>query len=110
MSDEFIENQQQQLIERLMRSSDGLPENAFVTSAGGRIPGFVAVVIENYNYNHYYVRAVEVETAGLPPILAGQQVEAVNIAEPFMSDGNLAAGSYVIMFKIGEYYCFYAPV
>lgn len=110
MSDEFTQNEQQQLIERLGRSSEGLNENAFVTSAGGRITGFVAKVISKNDYNHYNVKAVELNPSGIPPSTIGREVVAVNVAESFIYQGNLAAGSYVIMFKMGEYYCFYAPV
>ena len=47
--------------------------------------------------------------AGSMPMVVGNEVRAVNVAESFISQGNLPAGKYVIMFKIGEYYCFYAP-
>ncbi|MGA2915822.1 MAG: hypothetical protein ABSE89_07325 [Sedimentisphaerales bacterium] len=109
MADDFTQNQQQ-FIERLLRESSGLNENAFVTSAGGKTIGFVAKVISKYNYNHYNVIVVEVGAAGTIPMIMGDVARAVNVAEPFLSQGNLSAGKYVIMFKIGEYYCFYAPV
>jgi len=110
VADEIAQNEQQQFIERLSRQSTGLNESAFVTSAGGRTIGFVAKVISKFNYNHYNVKAVEVDGAGSIPMVVGNEVRAVNIAEPFLSQGNLPAGSFVIIFKIGEYYCFYAPV
>jgi hypothetical protein len=110
MSDNIAQSEQQQFIERLSRQSTGLNESAFVTSAGGRTIGFAAKVISKFDYNHYNVKAVEVDGAGSIPVVVGSEVRAVNIAEPFLSQGNLPAGSYVIIFKIGEYYCFYAPV
>jgi hypothetical protein len=110
MSDNIAQSEQQQFIERLSRQSAGLNESAFVTSAGGRTIGFVAKVISKFNYNHYNVKAVEVDGAGSFPIVVGNEVRAVNVAEPFLAQGNLPAGSYVIIFKIGEYYVFYAPV
>ncbi len=58
----------------------------------------------------YNVRAVELGPTGTYPTVLGEQVVAVNVAEPFLSQGTLPAGKYVIMFKIGEYYVFYAPV
>jgi hypothetical protein len=108
MSDELVQTEQQQLISRLMRSGEGLNENAFVTSAGGKITGFVAKVISKHDYNHYNVRPVELNPCGFPPTSVGSSVTAVNVAESFTSQGTLAAGKYVIMFKLGEYYCFYA--
>ena len=108
MSDELVQNEQQQLISRLMRNGEGLNENAFVTSAGGRITGFVAKVVSKYDYNHYNVRAVELNPCGFPPMVVGSSVIAVNVAEDFTEQGTLAAGTYVVMFRMGEYYCFYA--
>ncbi len=110
MADSFAQNQQQQFIERLLRESVGLNENAFVTSAGGKAIGFVAEVISKYDYNYYNVRAVEVDIPGTVPVVVGNQVVAVNIAESFTSQGNLPAGSYVIIFRISDLYVFYAPV
>ena len=110
MAESYFQNEQQQFIERLLRSSEGLDESSFVSSAGGRAIGFVAKVISKYNYNHYNVMAVEVGMAGSMPMIVGNEVRAVNVAESFISQGNLPAGKYVIMFKIGEYYVFYAPV
>ena len=110
MADSFIQDQQQQFVQRLLRESPGLDESAFVSSAGGRTVGFVAKVISKYNYNHYNVMAVEVGMAGSMPMVVGNEVRAVNVAESFISQGNLPAGNYVIMFIIGDYYCFYAPV
>jgi len=108
MSDELTQNEQQQLISRLMRNGEGLNENAFVTSAGVKITGFVGKVISKHDYNHYNVRTVELNPCGFPPTSVGSSVIAVNVAESFTSQGTLAAGKYVIMFKLGEYYCFYA--
>jgi len=109
MADSFIQDEQQQFVQRLLRESGGLDESAFVSSAGGRATGFVAKVISKYNYNHYNVMAVQVGMAGSMPMVVSSQVRAVNVAESFISQGNLPAGKYVIMFKIGEYYVFYAP-
>jgi hypothetical protein len=53
---------------------------------------------------------VEVDGAGIIPMVVGNQVRAVNVAESFTSQGTLPAESYVIMFRIGEMYVFYAPV
>ncbi len=108
MSDEITQNEQQQMIERLLRNGQPMAENAFVTSAGGRNAGFVAKIVSKYNYNHYNVRACELRGAGLYPSVFGQEVRAVNVAESFTAQGTLPAGKYVIMFRMGEYYCFYA--
>jgi hypothetical protein len=110
MSDELVQTEQQQLISQLMRNGQAPGENAFVTSAGGKIAGFVGKIISKYDYNYYNVRTVELNPCGFPPTSVGSSLIAVNVAESFTSQGTLAAGKYVVMFKIGEYYCFYAPV
>ncbi len=109
MTDNFTQNSQQ-LIEQLSRSSGGPNESSFVTSAGGKTAGFVAIIISKYDHNHYYVRIVEVGNAGSIPVAVGDEFIAVNVAESFTAQGNLPAGTYVIICKIGNYYCFYAPV
>lgn len=109
MTDNFTQNQQQ-LIEQLSRSSGGVNESSFVTLTGGKATGFVARVISKYDRNHYYVRIVEVGILGSVPIAMGDEFIAVNVAESFTAQGNLPAGTYVIIFKIGNYYCFYVPV
>jgi hypothetical protein len=109
MMDNFTQNQQQ-LIEQLSRSSGGLNETSFVTSTGGKAAGFVAKVISKYDQNRYYVKIVEVGILGSVPIAMGDEFIAVNVAESFTAQGNLPEGAYVIIFKIGDYYSFYAPV
>jgi len=110
MADNFAQNQQQQFVERLLRESPGLNESSFVTSAGGKTLGFVAKVISKYDYNYYNVKAVEIDVVGDIPTVIGNKVIAVNVAESFTSQGNLPAGSYVIIFRIADLYVFYAPV
>ncbi|PKL47210.1 MAG: hypothetical protein CVV39_06145 [Planctomycetes bacterium HGW-Planctomycetes-1] len=109
MTDNFTQNSQQ-LIEQLSRGSGGLNESSFVTSTGGRAAGFVGRVVSRYNRNHYYVRFVELGPCGTVPMAYGSEFIAVNVAESFTAQGNLAFGTYVIVFKIGEYYCFYVQV
>ena len=48
--------------------------------------------------------------AGSLPVEIGDQMEAVNLAESFINEGQLAVGTYVVMFKVGEKNVFYAPV
>lgn len=108
MTDNLLQNSQQ-LIEQLSRSSGALNESSFVTSTGGKAAGFVAEVISKYDRNRYYVKIAEVGILGAVPIAMGNQFIAVNVAESFTAQGSLPAGTYVIISKIGDYYCFYAP-
>jgi len=110
MSEQIYQSENQQLMERLLRRSDEQTENAFVTSAGGKTVGFAAKVISRNSFNYYNVSSVELEGPGAIPMLMGEAVLAANLAESFTAQGNLAAGKYVIVFKIGDYNAFYAPV
>jgi rRNA processing protein Gar1 len=110
MADDFVQNEQQQFVEQLSRSGGEAKENFFVISAGDKVVGFVAQVIGKYDFNYYTVRAVELNVPGSEPVIIGSEVLAVNVAEPFLLQGNLPAETYIVMFKIGENYCFYAPV
>ncbi|MDD5135405.1 MAG: hypothetical protein PHP01_08350, partial [Phycisphaerae bacterium] len=103
-------NERQQFVERLSRNSGRDDENFFVMSAGDKVTSFVAQVIEKYDYNYYIVRAVELGEPGSEPTVIGNEVVAVNVAEPFLLQGNLPADTYIVMFKIGENYVFYSEV
>jgi hypothetical protein len=110
MSEQIYQSENQQLMERLLRRSDEQTENAFVTSAGGKAVGFAAKVISRNSFNYYNVSSVELEGPGAIPMLMGEAVLAANLAESFTAQGNLPAGKYVIVFKIGDCNAFYAPV
>lgn len=101
----------QQLLNRLSRESpDKDKEASFVTSPGGKTVAWVVKVVSKYDYNVYNVRTVEIGGAGTMPVVMGQIVQAVNIAESFLSQGTLAANSYAIMFRVADKNVFYAPV
>jgi len=51
---------------------------------------------------------VEIGQAGSLPIGVGEQMEAVNLAESFLSAGQLASGTYVVIQRAGDKYIFYA--
>ena len=53
---------------------------------------------------------MEIGDAGSLPIEIGGEMEAVNLAESFMDEGQLAVGTYAIMFKAGEKNVFHVPV
>jgi hypothetical protein len=108
MADIFAQNQQQQ-IEQILRRSLPPDENAVVSSAGGKLAGFVAKVIQRQEYNYYTVKAVDIDCVGDFPTVIGNEITAVNVAESFIAQGNLPAGRYVIIFRIGNVYAFYSP-
>ncbi|KPJ66961.1 MAG: hypothetical protein AMJ43_06460 [Coxiella sp. DG_40] len=101
----------QQVLERLARQgSEAGPETSVVVSPGARAAAWTAKVKSHSSYNVYNVRAVEIGGAGSVPVEIGGEVQAVNVAESFLEDGQLTADDYVIMFRVGEKYVFYAPV
>jgi hypothetical protein len=101
----------QQLLERLARAgSQETGEVSVVTSPGARAAAWTVKVKSPSSYNVYNVRAVVIGDAGSLPAEIGGQMQAVNLAESFLEDGQLSAGTYVIMFRVGEKYVFYAPV
>lgn len=110
MADDYLQNEQQQFIGKLQRNSESMAEAAFVTSTGGGIAGFVAKVVGKYDFNHYNVSLVELGPPGMYPTEAGNEIIAINVAEPFLSQGSLTAGTYVIIFRIAGFYIFSRPL
>lgn len=101
----------QQELKRLVRkSSQGSNEIAVVTSPGARAVCWAVKVKSLSSYNVYNVRAVEIGAPGSLPVEIGGQMEAVNLAESFLQTGQLAAGTYAVMSRVGERNVFYVPV
>jgi len=76
-----------------------MQEVATVTSPGARAAAWAVKVKSLASYNVYNVAVVVLGVSGALPAEIGQQVEAVNLAESFMQQGTLAAGTYAIMFR-----------
>jgi hypothetical protein len=105
----IIDNQQ--LIERVARKgSEGSPEISVVTSPGARAAAWAVKVKSLSSYNFYNVRAVEIGDAGSLPVEIGGQMQAVNLAESFLETGQLPAGTYAVMSRVGDKNVFYVPV
>jgi len=99
----------QQLLERLARKgSEGTQEVSVVTSPGARAAAWAVKVKSNSSYNVYNVIAVVIGDAGSLPAEIGGQTEAVNLAESFLQQGTLPAGTYAVMFRVGDKNVFYA--
>ena len=98
----------QQLMQRLARTgSEARQETSVVTSPGATAAAWAVKVQGNSSYN---VRAVEIGEPGSLPVEIGQDIEAVNLAESFLQQGALPAGTYVVIARVGEKNVFYAPV
>jgi len=99
----------QQLLKRLARKgSEGTQEVSVVTSPGARAAAWAVKVKSNSSYNVYNVIAVVIGDAGSLPVEIGGQTEAVNLAESFLQQGTLPAGTYAVMFRVGDKNVFYA--
>jgi len=99
------------LISRLAReSSDREREISVVTSPGAMATCWTVKIKSNSSYNFYNVRAVEIGDAGAEPVEIGSQFVAVNLAESFSQTGQLSAGTYVVISRVGDKNVFYAPV
>lgn len=93
----------QQILERLARKgSEQIQEVSVVISPGARTAGWAVKVKSNSSYNFYNVIAVVIGDAGSIPVEIGQQTLAVNSAESFQQQGTLSAGTYAIMFRVGD--------
>lgn len=99
-----------QVLGRLSRSSQEKAEVSVVTSPGARASAWPVKVVSHSSYNVYNIHIVVIGEAGSLPVGIGQQMQAFNLAESFIDEGQLPAGTYAIMFKVGERNIFYAPV
>ena len=85
-----------------------MQEVSVVTSPGARTAAWTVKVKSHSSYNVYNVRAVEIGAAGSLPVEIGAESQAVNLAESFLQQGQLAAGTYVVMFRVADKNVFYA--
>lgn len=109
MSDQGNILNNQELLGRLARSSsERAGEVSVVTSPGARAAAWAVKVKSHSSYNVYNVIAVVIGDAGSLPAEIGTQTQAVNLAESFLEEGTLPAGTYAIMFRVGDKNVFYA--
>ncbi len=93
----------QQILERLARQgSEQTQEVSVVTSPGARTAAWAIKVKSNSSYNVYNVIVVVIGDAGSIPVEIGGQTQAVNLAESFQQQGTLSAGTYAVMFRVGD--------
>ncbi len=97
----------QQVLERLARGTEQIREVSVVTAPGDKVATWAVKVKSNSSYNVYNVVAVVMGGAGSIPVEIGQQTQAVNLAESFQQQGTLAAGTYAVMFRVGDKNVFY---
>jgi len=111
MSDgaDVVDNQE--VLERFARrASQGNRVISVVTSPGARAQCWAVKIKSLSSYNIYNVRAVEIGDSGSLPVEIGGQMQAVNLAESFLQEGQLSAGTYAVMSRVGDKNVFYVPV
>ena len=93
---------QQQLLAELARAGSGnRQESSVVISPGARVTAWAVKVKSHVDYNVYNVCAVVIGANGSVPLEIGEPMEAVNLAEPFLSQGTVPAGKYGILCRVG---------
>jgi hypothetical protein len=108
MDSRRITDQQQFLAEIAREGTEARRETSTVVAPGARIPARVVTVKSHVAYNIYLVRAVVIAEPGTAPTEIGEQMEAVNLAEPFLAQGTVPPGAYAILTRVGEKNIFYA--
>ncbi len=109
MSDAVRITESEQVLGRLSREGfAGVAEIAMVTSPGARTAAWAVKVKSLSSYNVYNVIAVVIHEPGAVPSEIGQQIQAVNLAEPFTQQGTLTVGTYAVMSRVGDKNVFYA--
>jgi hypothetical protein len=108
MDSRTLTDQQQLLTELARTGSQNRQEPSVVISPGGRTTAWAIKVKSHVAFNTYNVRAVVLTIPGMIPAEIGEQMEATNLAESFLNEGTLAAGTYAIMSRVGESNVFYA--
>ena len=108
MESRHITDQQQLLAQMARDGPENRRETSTVISPGGGVTVWAVMVKSHVNWNTYMVRAVVVGETGTMPDEIGEQLEATNLAESFLSQGTLAPGVCALMCRMGEKNVFYA--
>lgn len=97
----------QQVLGRLARGAEHIREVSVVTAPGDKAVAWAIKIKSNSSHNVYNVVTVVIGDAGSIPVEIGQQTQAVNLAEPYQQQGTLPAGTYAVMFRVGDKNVFY---
>ena len=93
-----------EIVSRLLRQNTESQnyEQARVATTGDPPAAWVIKVLSLDSYNIYNVQQVGLSLPGFtPPPVGNSSTQAINIAEPFETTGNLASGTYAIMWRVG---------
>jgi hypothetical protein len=108
MENRHITDERQLLAGLAREGAENRRETSAIVSPGARVAAWAVRVESPVAYNVYMVRAVVIEALGVLPLEIGAQMEATNLAESFLAQGTLPAGTYAVMCAVGEKNVFYA--
>jgi hypothetical protein len=108
MDTRHITDQQQLLAQMARDGSANRRETSAVVSPGGQVTAWAVKLKSHVSHNVYMVRAVVVGDPGILPSEIGEEMEATNLAESFLSEGTLAPGVYAVLCRVGDKNVFYA--
>jgi hypothetical protein len=103
-----ITNRQQELDRLCREPSVRFKETAILNSPGTGTLVHTVRIQGNSSYNVYNVANVTLGDPGCEPVAVGMDDQAINLAEPFDQQGTVPVGTYVIIFRLGNKYIFYA--
>ena len=95
---------QEQISRLSRRETQGIKnEGALVTATGTAPPAWAVKIISLSSYNVYNVKQVSIESPGMPPVvISGSETQTTNLAESFISSGQLSPGTYAVMWRTGS--------
>jgi hypothetical protein len=108
MTDTHVTDQQRLLADMAREGAANRQETSLLVSSGDRTTAWAVKIKSHVGYNVYKVGRVVLEDAGVSPTEFGEEVEATNLAESFLSQGMLSTGTYAVMCRVGEKNVFYA--
>lgn len=97
---------QEQVTRLKRREGKGIPdESALVTATGAAPAAWTVEIVSNVEKNLYTVRQVKILSVGVTPVtVSGSETQAFNLAESFLAAGTLSAGTYAVMWRVGDQY------
>lgn len=107
MENRQLTDQQRLLVDMAREGFANRQETSAVVSLGAGAGAWAVVVKSHVAFNIYRVCRLVIEDVGLPPTEVAEQVEALNLAESFVSPGTLPVGTCAVMHRMGEKYVFH---
>jgi hypothetical protein len=108
MDKRHVTDQQQVLADLARQGADNRKETSMVVNAAASAAAWAVKIVSHVDHNVYSVQPVVLGEVGTLPLSVGAPAEAFNLAESFLGQGTLSAGTYGLMFRVGDKNAFYA--